>query len=686
MKYLIIDDNETFAKQLFKQLTGNESNSENDTKNPSTEKLNDFADSIENIINKDKDVVLCINVNLEVGKDSRQLQKGIEVLIWLRIKGVMNHCVLYSFEDLHSLLNREPKHLIATSQGTTFVKLPEDFKKLNFDRISQIKADDEVNLKKVLKAAFDIVQFRHAYANVWGVKRLVEVHKVFFQTFDASSIQFDESISTSLEYNVAEYIFKGNPLNINDKFSWDIKKALNELQNRLDECKDINILFIDDKASSGWKLLLESLLGKSVNTLIIKDIQTDNLINQFEALKNIDVIVSDLRLYAEEEKMTDYNDFKSMQLLKYIFDKKEKSRLVYKNLRYVLFTASNQLLNYKNLVKSNKYVPSGIFIKEGFDFYINDNQQEQNYLNLINALSPAIAENYNKKGAKLETSNPDDQDKIDNIKNQEESKDWIRQTNSVIEALKNFDYVFLDANIFMSESHMYIALSGSEKIKCIYPVYKELERITSTREATYRVWIGDRMKATFKNEIYKEGLTEAKIQEIDKKFADGKGLKDYADGFFLPIIQVIHQNDAKKEILFITNDTKKDSPYELVRKWINNNRITTVKVKSATEFNQSLSINKHIPKIGDKFLGKVITLLSDKDNPSNKYAALIELNSSIKGFLHRNNAKALNNNQQITNIESVIKKGHFVQVEIVYVDSSDIKNPRITLKALPNTP
>ena len=131
MKYLIIDDNETFAKQLFKQLTGNESNSENDTLKPSSENLNELAESIKSIINGNNDVVLCINVNLEAGKDSRQLQKGIELLIWLRIKDVLNHVVLYSFETLHAILNRNPKHHVATSKGTSFVQLPELFKRID---------------------------------------------------------------------------------------------------------------------------------------------------------------------------------------------------------------------------------------------------------------------------------------------------------------------------------------------------------------------------------------------------------------------------------------------------------------------------------------------------------------------------------------------------------------------------
>lgn len=679
MKYIIIDDNTKFAQSLLVELK-----EEGDVITSEGYELIELTSEIQGKAKDESDTVLLININLKAKNSNRQEQKGIELLIWLRLKDILNHVVLYSFETLHSLLNRKFEHLIATSKGTTVIQMPNDFQKHDFVKLRIEKADED-NLKKVLRPAFDVFRFRHAYANVWGLKRLMEVHNYFFKRFDKKLIKLDIEITSSLEYNVAEYIFKRKSLQIDKKFEWDINRALDELEAKLKSHSDINILFIDDKASTGWKALLESLIGKAINTLTIKDIKTDNLIAQFEALKNIDVIISDLRLYPEEEKVLDYNDFKSMKLLKYIFDKKEKGRLVYKNLRYVLFTASNQLLNYKNLIKSNKYVPSGIFIKEGFDFYINDHQQEQNYLNLINTLIPAIAESYNKKGAKIETANPQELQVIERIEKESQGNSWKNKTNDIKVAISNYDYVFLDTNVFLHKDPC-VGLSRSDKIKCIYPVYKELERITSTREQTYRVWIGNKVLQNYKDYVSTEFLTNEDILEIDNRFADGKNLKDYADGFFLPIIQEIYNTDNAKKVLFITGDTKIGSPYESVKNWISESNISdNMKVYSIPEFYTAHEIfTKMEPRKGAIYVGSVKTFIGKEF----KSAAIIKSDQYIDMFLHINNCGSINPDKK--NINQILSIGQKIEIKVrnVFFDKRQEKTKYEIegLRLFPNTP
>lgn len=679
MKFIIIDDNKKYAERLLVQLK-----EEGEVISSEGKVLNELANEFQGKANDQNDVVLLININLKAKNKNRQEQAGIELLIWLRIKEVLNHVVLYSFETLHSLLNRKFEHLIAASRGTTIIQMPNDFQKLDLVKLRIEKADED-NLKKALRPAFDIFRFRHAYANVWGLKRLMEVHNYFFNRFDKKLIKLDIEITTSLEYNVAEYIFKRKSLQIDKKFQWDINRALDDLEAKLKSHSDINILFIDDKAGTGWKALLESLLGKAINTLTIKDIKTDNLIAQFEALKNIDIIISDLRLYPEEEKVLDYNDFKSIKLLKYIFDKKERGRLVYKNLRYVLFTASNQLLNYKNLIKSNKYVPSGIFIKEGFDFYINDHQQEQNYLNLINTLIPAIAESYNKKGARIETANPQELQVIERIEKESQGYSWKSKTNDIKVGLSNYDHVFLDTNVFLHKDPC-IGLSESNNIKCIYPVYKELERIASTREQTYRVWIGSKVLENYKDCVSTEFLTKEDILEIDNRFADGKNLKDYADGFFLPIIQEIYYTDNAKKILFITGDTKIGSPYQSVKNWVReSNNSDNIKVYSIPEFYAAHDIFTKIePRKGTKFVGSVKTFYGKEF----KSVAIIKSDQYIDVFLHINNCGSINPDRK--NIDEILSIGQKIEIGVrnVFFDKKQgkIKFEIEGLRLFPNTP
>lgn len=261
MKYLIIDDNESFAKQLFKKLTENNGILGQDILKSANENLNEFAETIKSIIGSNRDYVLFINVNLFTTKDSRQLQKGIELLIWLRIKGIVNHVVLYSFEDLHSLLNREPKHLIATSQGTTFVQLPNNFK--NIPKILEKKkindsllATDE-NVKTELKPAINIESIRHQEANWWGVKALWDVHNIALE--GNQFIPYPDFITeklNSIENAIADYVYGDKILTakkylnkFKDSIQTEIEKLnqqLNEFSLNIDE-KSFEIEVIDEK-------------------------------------------------------------------------------------------------------------------------------------------------------------------------------------------------------------------------------------------------------------------------------------------------------------------------------------------------------------------------------------------------------------------------------------------------------
>ncbi|MCC6447701.1 MAG: hypothetical protein IT215_03350 [Chitinophagaceae bacterium] len=244
MKYIIIDDNISFAKALCGQLL-KEANGNNNDKT-CNEKLLQFkhgeetitidfakhttaqiADAIiETYANEEKklpddtgkkklhdDTVLFINVNLKTKDGNRQNQKGIELLIWLRIKGIMNHCVMYSFETLHALLNRHTKHLIATSKGTTFVQLPSDFKHLDLIKLCKEKADEN-NLKNTLKAIFNkdnqenIATFRHKDANWWGVKVMFDAYRVIESK---PNINYPDSVNTKLSditNAVARFIYE----------------------------------------------------------------------------------------------------------------------------------------------------------------------------------------------------------------------------------------------------------------------------------------------------------------------------------------------------------------------------------------------------------------------------------------------------------------------------------------------
>src|SRR5206468_2057728 len=126
----------TTKLSLTQQVFTNETDSHEEIYISGEKDTRSLAQLIWNKIKNDKEALVFININLLIGSEYRQNQKGIELLIWLRIKGLMNHCVLYSFESLHAILNRNPGSLIATSKGTTFVHLPTDFNNFKLRELS----------------------------------------------------------------------------------------------------------------------------------------------------------------------------------------------------------------------------------------------------------------------------------------------------------------------------------------------------------------------------------------------------------------------------------------------------------------------------------------------------------------------------------------------------------------------
>lgn len=443
MKYLIIDDNETFSKQLFKQLTGNESNSEHDTLKPSTETLNVFAESIKSIINANDDVVLCINVNLELAKDSRQLQKGIELLIWLRIKGVMNHCVLYSFEDLHTILNREPKHLIATSKGTTFVQLPNNFQRIkevleNLKTKNKLLASDD-NIKTALKPAINIESIRHQEANWWGIKQLWDVHRLvkskskidfpypygvrkaendieskicqFVYQTDESKLGSAIKSSTNLKIGSLIHLFKKGQqyeisINDNNFNDFSIEQSLKSSHYILNT-RSPRILHIDDQWQDGWgEILCEIIYGKTANNIQRTDeeINSHNWNNEMISVKptesdfqdiptylyqlnlnQFDLIILDLRLEPNKDKYK--NRVREMSGALFL----QEIRNMTKGIPVLMTTASNKIWSLQEL---NKLGADAYWMKEGIDNFNNAEDTVFNYYKLLNLLESTTSDRY----------------------------------------------------------------------------------------------------------------------------------------------------------------------------------------------------------------------------------------------------------------------------------------------------
>lgn len=140
--------------------------------------LNDSSESITNkLISKELGHIdlFIINVNFKEGKNTRADNAGILILKYLRLNHFKQHCVLYSFLSREQLMEQDPCNSIIFSVGVTFLRLPADLSKIDYESLIKKQAPDD--LSNFFKAEFRLPDNRHFFANWWGILRLWEVQK-----------------------------------------------------------------------------------------------------------------------------------------------------------------------------------------------------------------------------------------------------------------------------------------------------------------------------------------------------------------------------------------------------------------------------------------------------------------------------------------------------------------------------
>lgn len=152
-----------------------------------------------------------INVNLIAGNQHRSACCGIKLIKLLRLLGLNQHCMLYSFLSREQLMELSPENLILFSPGLTYYQLPFDFKNSDLTAVSKKVAP--TNLTAYLKAESKLPDDRHFFANFWGPLQLWKVHKNICPMEDSlkRSIQ-DQLFSSSKEIDyyqglLAQYLY-----------------------------------------------------------------------------------------------------------------------------------------------------------------------------------------------------------------------------------------------------------------------------------------------------------------------------------------------------------------------------------------------------------------------------------------------------------------------------------------------
>lgn len=422
MKYLIIDDNEQFSKALCKELNGE-----------IVSLLSELGLTAKDVVERTKDnadAVIIINVNLTV-KESRQNHEGITLLKWIRLNGCRNHCILYSFQSLHTLVKANPLNSILFSKGVSFIQLPFSVGEIAAI-VSSEKAERE-NLLPYFRAEIDLVKIRHELANIWAIHRMKLILGI--EDIKDSNNFFIQTLKyITQDYSKKERINNNTLLDQINSFQSNGKK----------------IFYYDDMADE-WAIPLKKLFGSSnIDCINAKNISPVELFKKIK-LEKPGCILLDLRL-KNEKGVLEVLEYSGGQVLQAI--KKE-----FITLPVIMFTATNKAESVRRLLVAGA---DYVWTKEGIDDGINDLRTLDSVKSILTEVGKALSKFKNihyEKIFKVECellNSPD-----------------FNYINDVLTtgALKHIKSIYFDANYFINSirdnylHHFYSLLLANKQLK-----------------------------------------------------------------------------------------------------------------------------------------------------------------------------------------------------------------------------
>ena len=563
--------------------------------------LSELAEKIKN--KTEDDDVLFIDINLKFNGSKRIQQTGIELLIWLRLKGLMNHCVLHSFETIHSILNRQPKHLIVTSRGTSFIQQPAVLENVDTSELEKEIANRS-NLRLLLKSSFGIDELRHNEANLWGIKCLWDAHKLIDSSFIEDYPDRIKSKESLISNAVAPTIYfnenyaKGFPnVAIVDK----MKRQVSELQGIV---RLPNIILIDDQAKDGWSKIFskiiygdkeEELINHHYNVIIPGKLDTVKSVFSsfskvvFENLKKdnfIDLVIMDLRLFDEVGIRKDLFNLSGIELFK-------KIRSKHRNIPILIITASNKINVFAHLYElKDMDSPNGFWIKEGIDFHNYENDKLHNYLLLatqintlikkrrrdkfVRAIKPGTFANDQNRIRELEVVNngfPEINEEIANIEFDAATNDKFNQTYCVIDT-----NIFIKSNLddLFDYSQSIILLSALRnhskygKIGVHINVFAEILKFGMAANDDLINLVARKSHKNLQHLYSKKELEiiipNAYLTNSEKLEVVITGLKPYADDALFNKCKALLESN--KTLIFISDDKKDDGTAKQLERFL----------------------------------------------------------------------------------------------------------------------
>lgn len=193
---------------------------------------------------------------------------------WERIRCA--HAIVYSFESLENILRRTPGNLILLTPGVTFLRLPEmlcekappreiaQFKfPLSLDTLAE-KACRRADVaseafRAAIRADYAPPDSAHAFANWWGVKRLIEGAKEI-HSVPPAGIQMPSTVeerSKHLSCKKAIFLADHEWIKTKREITEDKRKLINGLRGKIGRYIAVQpakplIVYIDDQMGEGW--------------------------------------------------------------------------------------------------------------------------------------------------------------------------------------------------------------------------------------------------------------------------------------------------------------------------------------------------------------------------------------------------------------------------------------------------
>lgn len=590
---------------------------------------NDITTDIKYIKNADPKFVFVL-LEIPCAKSTTQYG-GLEFIIWLRINAVKLPVIAVSLQPLQNILKATRYANIFADKATYFYQYRKDFDKDEI--LKQIQQTTSINsIKSAIGKCFDIVHFRHSYANVWGLHRLVNTYNLIFPENQFLSNDITNESSLGLDYQIARFYYSQKE-NTNKYLIPHIEKKAKELK----QLHNIRIVFLDDKADTGWLSFIKHLFDNSVEiiNLIIPTFSKTDVFSSFKSIissqryfdkifqinplkpikaqietiilnkdiyhkiwsfvyveyfnsqivnlnkeRKVDIVVSDLRLFPSDEQIENYQELVSMHLMKRVL----KNGKFYK-IKYILFTASNQILNFKFLFNHNQFAPSDIFIKEGFDIQYSADQKYINLDHLLASLLRATKQSTRSKTTILGKADNETDHKIDTFEKYKTGYALDAEFDEHYNFLHQFTHIILDTNLYL-ENKPLLALKCTNQFMA-YPVAKELIR-NLVKDGSEE--IKAHLSSYFLNDLGKKinldlaSLNEQDRMDIDMEFKNKKAYQ-IADKYFLNSLQYYTAIKGNR-VLFVTNDIKTNSTtnenstvFDII-KWAAENQIYNLSICS----------------------------------------------------------------------------------------------------------